>query len=84
MSTIPAPVGPTMPGPDGGWRLPRTTRSLPESHHSVNVPEGAPWWRKALAFAGPGLPGRRRLHGSGQLGHRPRRRRTLRLHAAAA
>lgn len=54
MSTIPAPVGPIMPGPDDGWRLPRTTRSLPESHHSVNVPAGAPWWRKALAFAGPG------------------------------
>lgn len=54
MSTIPAPVEPTMPGPDDGWRLPRVTRSLPESHHSVNVPTGATWWRKALAFAGPG------------------------------
>ena len=54
MSSIPAPSVPTMPGPDDGWRLTRTTRSLPESHHTVTVPEGAPWWRKALAFAGPG------------------------------
>ncbi len=54
MSGIPAPIDPTMPGPDDGWRLPRTTRSLPESHHTVIVPVGAPWWRKALAFAGPG------------------------------
>ncbi len=54
MSSIPAPSAPTMPGPDDGWRLTRTTRSLPESHHTVTVPEGAPWWRKALAFAGPG------------------------------
>ena len=30
----------------------------------------------------PGLHGRGRLHGPGQLGHRPRRRRALRLHAA--
>jgi manganese transport protein len=28
--------------------------SLPESHHSVQVPRGVPFWRKALAFAGPG------------------------------
>ncbi len=54
MSAIPAPIEPTMPGPDDGWRLPRTARSLPESHHTVIIPEGAPWWRKALAFAGPG------------------------------
>src|SRR5215203_830470 len=28
--------------------------SLPESYHSVNVPKGVSFWRKALAFAGPG------------------------------
>ncbi len=28
--------------------------SLPESHHSVAVPRGVSFWRKALAFAGPG------------------------------
>jgi manganese transport protein len=38
----------------GGWRYPRALPSLPESHHSVIVPRGVPFWRKALAFAGPG------------------------------
>jgi len=38
----------------GGWRYPRALPSLPESHHSVVVPRGVPFWRKALAFAGPG------------------------------
>ena len=37
-----------------GWRYPRTRPSLPESHHTVAVPRGVPFWRKALAFAGPG------------------------------
>ncbi|HQW66387.1 MAG TPA: Nramp family divalent metal transporter [Gemmatimonadales bacterium] len=37
-----------------GWRYERTAHSLPESFGTVIVPEGAPWWRKALAFAGPG------------------------------
>jgi manganese transport protein len=37
-----------------GWRYPRTRPSLPESHHSVAVPRGVSFWRKALAFAGPG------------------------------
>jgi manganese transport protein len=37
-----------------GWRYPRTLPSLPESHHTILVPRGVPFWRKALAFAGPG------------------------------
>ena len=37
-----------------GWRYPRTMPSLPESYHSVHVPKGVSFWRKALAFAGPG------------------------------
>ena len=37
-----------------GWRYPRTLPSLPESHHTVAVPRGVSFWRKALAFAGPG------------------------------
>jgi manganese transport protein len=37
-----------------GWRFPRTLPSLPESYHSVHVPKGVSFWRKALAFAGPG------------------------------
>ena len=36
---------------------------------------------EAVRLRRPGLSRRRRLHGSGQLGHRPRRRRALRLHA---
>jgi manganese transport protein len=38
----------------GAWRYPRTAPSLPESYHSVLVPKGVSFWRKALAFAGPG------------------------------
>jgi manganese transport protein len=37
-----------------GWRYPRTQPTLPESYHSVRVPKGVSFWRKALAFAGPG------------------------------
>ena len=38
----------------GGWRYPRTLPSLPESHHTIHIPGGVSFWRKALAFAGPG------------------------------
>jgi manganese transport protein len=37
-----------------GWRYPRTQLSLPESHGTINVPAAPGFWRKALAFAGPG------------------------------
>jgi len=37
-----------------GWRVPAGTVSLPEVHGTINVPEGAGFWRKMLAFAGPG------------------------------
>jgi len=37
-----------------GWRLEPGTVSLPEVHGSVTVPEGAGFWRKLFAFAGPG------------------------------
>jgi len=37
-----------------GWRLTSSTLSLPEVHGSIAVPEGAGFWRKMLAFAGPG------------------------------
>src|SRR4051812_39400980 len=36
------------------WRYPRTLPSLPESYQTVHVPKGVSFWRKALAFAGPG------------------------------
>ncbi|HVX88744.1 MAG TPA: Nramp family divalent metal transporter [Gemmatimonadales bacterium] len=37
-----------------GWRYPRRAPSLPEVFRSVAVPQGLSWWRKMLAFAGPG------------------------------
>src|SRR5213595_1892518 len=40
--------------PARGWRLPANSRSLPEVHGSVSIPAGAGFWRKMLAFAGPG------------------------------
>ena len=41
------------PRPESGWRQPRVTPSLAEVYRSVPVPTGT-WWRRALAFAGPG------------------------------
>src|SRR3954471_21057772 len=38
-----------------GWARPSTSVSLPEVHQSIVVPSGAGFWRKALAFAGPGF-----------------------------
>src|SRR5437879_7090071 len=37
-----------------GWRLPANSRCLPEVHGTVIIPEGAGFWRKLFAFAGPG------------------------------
>lgn len=39
---------------DIGWKRRRTTPSLPESYRSVPVQRHWPWWKKMLAFAGPG------------------------------
>src|SRR5213594_1571113 len=38
---------------DAGWRHPRLTPSLAEVYRTIPVKRGA-WWKKALAFAGPG------------------------------
>jgi manganese transport protein len=38
-----------------GWRLARSIPSLPEVFASVHVPNTPSFWRKLLAFAGPGL-----------------------------
>jgi manganese transport protein len=46
---IPAPGAPDHPG----WRRARATPSLVEVYRSVPVGAG-PWWKKILAFAGPG------------------------------
>jgi manganese transport protein len=37
-----------------GWRLPVATVSLPEVHGSIAIPQGATFWQKLWAFAGPG------------------------------
>ncbi len=41
------------PAEEPGWRQPRLTPSLAEVYRTVPV-HGTTWWRKALAFAGPG------------------------------
>jgi manganese transport protein len=38
-----------------GWRRDAPQVSLPEAHRSIRVPEGASFWRKLLAFSGPGF-----------------------------
>ena len=37
-----------------GWRFERTSPSLPESHRTIPIVTGAGFWRKLLAFSGPG------------------------------
>lgn len=58
MSTPQGAVSPTpeSAGPasaDAGWRRARETPSLAEVHRTIPV-HGLTWWRKLLAFAGPG------------------------------
>src|SRR3982751_4977447 len=39
---------------DRGWRVDRTSPSLPESHRTIAIAPGAGFWQKMLAFSGPG------------------------------
>src|SRR5436309_4786931 len=39
---------------ESGWRVERTSPSLPESHRTIAISPGAGFWRKLLAFSGPG------------------------------
>src|SRR5213083_2090399 len=39
---------------DKAWRLPSGTPSLSEVHRTIPVPAGLSFWRKMLAFSGPG------------------------------
>jgi manganese transport protein len=48
-----APGPPPTPPPELGWRRPRLTPSLAEAYRSIPVAHRS-WWRKAIAFAGPG------------------------------
>jgi len=41
--------------PEPGWRVARSMPSLPEVFSSIHVPITGSFWRKMLAFAGPGL-----------------------------
>ena len=55
MSAAPArPVVPAVEELLEGWRRPRHAPSLPESYQSIKIPKGVGFFRKALAFAGPG------------------------------
>jgi manganese transport protein len=47
-AALPSPTEP-------GWRRAAAAPSLPEAHRSVAVPAGAGFWRKLLAFSGPGF-----------------------------
>src|SRR3954462_8511996 len=40
--------------PPNGWRLQNKTPSLQEVHGTITVPKGLSFWRKLLAFSGPG------------------------------
>src|SRR6195256_5941801 len=40
--------------PEGGWRLASQTPSLQEVHRTIPVPKSLGFWRKMLAFSGPG------------------------------
>src|SRR6201998_4768869 len=49
-----APALPADQAESSAWRRALTLPSLPESHRSVPVAHNAHWFRKVLAFAGPG------------------------------
>ena len=42
------------PAVEAGWRTPRQVPSLHESHGTIPVPKHYSFWRKLLAFSGPG------------------------------
>jgi manganese transport protein len=48
------PPGESGPRPARPWRLASDTPSLQEVHATVRVPSGLGFWRKLLAFSGPG------------------------------
>ena len=52
LASPPAPAGETATG--SPWRRALTLPSLPEAHRTIPVAPHLSWFRKALAFAGPG------------------------------
>ncbi|MGN6555028.1 MAG: Nramp family divalent metal transporter, partial [Verrucomicrobiota bacterium] len=47
-------VSPAQSDSTNGWRLPNRTPSLQEVHGTISIPKGLGFWRKLLAFSGPG------------------------------
>lgn len=54
MATPQREIPQTLAGPEPGWRRPRLAPSLAEVYRTIPVDDGGRWWRKAVAFAGPG------------------------------
>src|SRR5258706_1636341 len=53
---MPPDAKPASPGSgEPGWRLPAGSASLAEVHRSIEVPRTYGFWRKMLAFSGPGF-----------------------------
>src|SRR5258707_5303927 len=48
------PALPADQAESSAWRRALTLPSLPESHRSIPIAHNAHWFRKVLAFAGPG------------------------------
>jgi manganese transport protein len=51
--SLDSPPSRVPPDSTGGWRAVRESVSLPEVHASIPIPAGS-FWRKLMAFAGPG------------------------------
>ena len=45
---------PQQANPNDGWRLPSPAPSLREVHRTITVPKSLSFWKKMLAFSGPG------------------------------
>lgn len=41
--------------PPSAWRRSRANYSLAEAYSTVHVPMNAGWWKKLMAFSGPGM-----------------------------
>ena len=49
-----SPDPPWQANPNDGWRLPSPAPSLREVHRTITVPKSLSFWKKMLAFSGPG------------------------------
>ena len=49
-----SPDPPQQANPNDGWRLPSHAPSLREVHRTIPVPKSLSFWKKMLAFSGPG------------------------------